>query len=104
MIVSGPKRGSETNSEVPVFSTNLGLWGAMTASGLSKLHVLPPNQTVRAKYYHANILPPFPSYGFVHVRYGDSGSVTELAIYVSLRPHTIAVLNCLERLSWPLLE
>ena len=35
------------------------VWGAMTATGLSKLHVLPPNQTVTAKYYQENILSPF---------------------------------------------
>jgi hypothetical protein len=48
----------------------------MTAQGLSKLHVLPPNQTERAKYYHEN-LRSFPSYGFVQVRCSD----IELAIY-----------------------
>jgi hypothetical protein len=70
----------KSNSEVPVFSKILDC-GAITASGLSKLDVLPPNQTVRAKDYHENLLPPFPSYGFVQVRCSDTGSVTELAIY-----------------------
>jgi hypothetical protein len=32
------------------FASKIMVWGAMTASGVSKLHALPPNQTVRAKY------------------------------------------------------
>jgi hypothetical protein len=32
------------------------------ASGLSKLHVLPPNQTVTSKYYQENIPCPFLLY------------------------------------------
>ena len=33
--------------------------GTMTASGVSKLHILPPNQTVRAKYNQESILSLF---------------------------------------------
>jgi hypothetical protein len=32
------------------------VWGAMAASGVSNLHGLPPNQTVRAKYNQESIL------------------------------------------------
>ncbi len=32
------------------------VWGAMTASGVHKLHVSPPSQTVRVKYNQENIL------------------------------------------------
>ncbi len=35
------------------------VWGAMTASGVSTLHVLPPNQTVRAKYNQESVLSLF---------------------------------------------
>ncbi len=31
------------------------VWGTMPASGVSELHVLPPNQTERAKYNQENI-------------------------------------------------
>ena len=35
------------------------IWGAMPATGLSKLHFLPANQNVTAAYYLENILSPF---------------------------------------------
>ena len=35
------------------------VWGAMTASGVSKLHVSPANQTVKAKYNQEDILSLF---------------------------------------------
>ncbi len=41
------------------FSPKIMVWGAMTASGVSYLHVLPPNQTVRAKYNQESILSLF---------------------------------------------
>ncbi len=41
------------------FAPKIMVWGAMTASGVSKLHVLPPNQTVRAKYNQESILSLF---------------------------------------------
>ncbi len=37
------------------FSPKIMVLSAMTASGVSKLHVLPPNQTVRAKYIQESI-------------------------------------------------
>jgi hypothetical protein len=51
------------------------VWGAMTAAGPSKIHVLPPNQTVTAKYYQENIFSPFLLDDIN--RAGDTGSVTE---------------------------
>jgi hypothetical protein len=41
------------------FAKKIMVWGAMTASGVSKLHVSPPNQTVKAKYNQENILSLF---------------------------------------------
>jgi hypothetical protein len=38
------------------FSPKIMVWGAMTASGVHKLHVSPPSQTVRVKYNQENIL------------------------------------------------
>ena len=35
------------------------VWGTMAASGVSELHVLPPNQTERAMYNQENILSLF---------------------------------------------
>jgi hypothetical protein len=35
------------------------VWDTMAASGVSELHVLPPNQTERAKYNQENILSLF---------------------------------------------
>jgi hypothetical protein len=41
------------------FAPKIMAWGTMTASGVSKLHMLPPNQTVRAKYNQESILSLF---------------------------------------------
>jgi hypothetical protein len=41
------------------FAPKIMVWGAMTASDVSKLHVLSPNQTVRAKYIQESILSLF---------------------------------------------
>ena len=35
------------------------IWGAISATGASALHVLPQNQTVTAQYYQENILAQF---------------------------------------------
>ena len=51
------------------------IWGAMTATGVSPLHILPPNQNVNALYYQENILEPFLLHE-VH-RAGDRGPVTK---------------------------
>jgi hypothetical protein len=37
------------------FAPKIMVWGAMTSSGVSKLHVLPQNETVRAKYNQESI-------------------------------------------------
>ena len=57
------------------FSPIIMVWGAMTATGLSQLHVLPQKQNVTAKYYQDNILNPF-LLGDVN-RTSDTGPVTE---------------------------
>ena len=41
------------------FSLKIMIWGAMTATGVSPLVILPPNQNVNALYYQENILEPF---------------------------------------------
>ena len=51
------------------------VWGAMTASGVSKLHVSSPNQTVKAKYNQENILSLFLPDDMNKT--GDTGKVTE---------------------------
>ena len=51
------------------------IWGAMTATGVSPLHILPPNQNVNALYYQENIPEPFLLHE-VH-RAGDRGPVTK---------------------------
>ena len=51
------------------------VWGAMTASDVSKLHVLPPNQTVIAKYIQESILSLFLPDDMNKT--GDTGKVTE---------------------------
>jgi hypothetical protein len=38
------------------FAPKIMVWGTMAALGVSELHVLPPNQTERAKYNQENIL------------------------------------------------
>ncbi len=40
-------------------SLKIMVWGAMTAPGVSKLHVLPPKQTVSARYNQESILSLF---------------------------------------------
>ncbi len=50
-------------------------WGSMTASDVSKLHVLPPNQTVRAKYFQESILSLFLPDDMNKT--GDTGKVTK---------------------------
>jgi len=56
-------------------SLKIMVWGAMTASGVSKLHVLPPNQTVRAKYIQESILSLFLPDDMNKT--SDTGKVTE---------------------------
>jgi len=51
------------------------VWGAMTASGVSKLHVLPPDQTVKTKYNQENILSLFLPDDMNKT--SDTGKVTE---------------------------
>jgi hypothetical protein len=47
----------------------------MAASGLSKLHVLPPNLTVTSKYYQENIPCPFLHHDINKA--GQTGLLTE---------------------------
>jgi hypothetical protein len=51
------------------------VWGAMRASGVSKLYVLPPNQTVRAQYNQESMLSLFLPDDMNKT--GDTGKVTE---------------------------
>jgi hypothetical protein len=61
--------------------------GAVTASGVSKLHVLPPNQTVRAKYNHESILSLFlPDY---MNKASDTGIVAERRFYENMLDLTL---------------
>jgi hypothetical protein len=57
------------------FAPKFMVWGAMTASGMSKLHVSPPNQTVKAKYKQESILSLFLPDDMNKT--GDTGIVTE---------------------------
>ncbi len=57
------------------FAPKIMVWGAMKASDVSKLHVLPTNQTVRAKYIQENILSLFLPDDMN--KNGDTGKVTE---------------------------
>ena len=57
------------------FPPKIMVWGTMTASGVSKLHVSSPNQTVKAKYNQDTILSLFPPDDMN--RTGDTGIVTE---------------------------
>jgi hypothetical protein len=56
------------------FAPKIIVWGAMTASGVSKIHVLAPNQTVRAKYNQESILSLFLPDEMKKTR--DTGKVT----------------------------
>ncbi len=69
------------------FSPKIMVWGAVIATGLSKLHVLPPNQTVTAKYYQENILSPFLLDDIN--RAGDTGSVTERRFHENMLDLTL---------------
>ena len=51
------------------------VWGTTAASGVSELHVLPPNQTERAMYNQENILSLFLPDG--KNKTSDTGKVTE---------------------------
>jgi hypothetical protein len=57
------------------FAPKIMVWGTMTASGVSKLHVLPPNQTLRVKYNQESILSLFLPDDMNKT--GDIGKVTE---------------------------
>ena len=57
------------------FAPKIMVWGTMAASGVSELHVLPPNQTERAKYNLENILSLFLPDG--KNKTSDTGKVTE---------------------------
>ncbi len=59
----------------------------MAASGVSKLHVLPPNQTVRAKYNQESILSLFLPDDMNMT--GDTGKVTERRFYVNMLDLTL---------------
>jgi hypothetical protein len=75
MTASGPNRvKSGTHSKVQVCSKIM-VWGTMTASDVSKLHVMPPNLTVRANYIQESILSLFLPDDMNKT--GDNGKVTE---------------------------
>jgi hypothetical protein len=57
------------------FAPKIMVWGTMAASGVSELHVLPPNQTQRAKYNQGNIMSLFLPDG--KNKTSDTGKVTE---------------------------
>jgi hypothetical protein len=57
------------------FAPKIMVWGAMTASGVSKLHVLPPNQTLGVKYNQESILYLFLPDDMNKT--SDTGKVTE---------------------------
>ncbi len=57
------------------FPPKIMVWGTMTASGVSKLHVSSPNQTVKAKYIQERILCLFLPDDMNKT--GDTGIVTD---------------------------
>jgi hypothetical protein len=59
----------------PKFAPKIMACGTMTASGVSKLHILPPNQTVRAKYNQESIFSLFLPDDMNKT--SDTGKVTE---------------------------
>jgi hypothetical protein len=60
MTASGPNTVQKWNPfKSPSLLKKIMVWGAMTASGVSKLHVSPPDQTVKTKYNQENILSLF---------------------------------------------
>jgi hypothetical protein len=70
-----------------MFSPKIMVWGAMTASGVSKLHVLPPKQTVRAKYNQESILSLFlPDYMNQAI---DTGIVSEKRFHENMLDLTL---------------
>jgi hypothetical protein len=69
------RRSKEEPIQKSKFAPKIMVWDAMTASGVSKLHVLPPNQTVRAKYNQESILSLFLPDDMNKT--GDTGKVTE---------------------------
>ncbi len=58
-----------------MFAPKIMVWGAMTASDVSKLYVMPPNQTVRANYIQDSILSLFLPDDMNKT--SDTGKVTE---------------------------
>jgi hypothetical protein len=68
-------------------SPKIMVWGVMTASGVSKLHELPPNQTVRAKYNQESILSLFLPDDMNKAGY--TGIVTERRFYENMLDLTL---------------
>jgi hypothetical protein len=68
-------RSKEEPIQKSKFAPKIMVWDAMTASGVSKLHVLLPNQTVRAKYNQESILSLFLPDDMNKT--GDTGKVAE---------------------------
>lgn len=66
-------------SEQVKFSAHSMVWGAMSASGLSELHIVPQGTTINAEYYINNILQPvlLPALA----RKKKSGSVIEKKMF-----------------------
>ncbi len=69
------------------FAPKIIVWDAMTASGVPKLHVLPQNQTVRAKYNQESILSLFLPYDMNMTC--DTGTVTERRFYENMLDFTL---------------
>jgi hypothetical protein len=69
------------------FAPKIIVWVAMPASGVSKLHVLHPNQTVRAKYYQESILSLFLPDDINITSY--TGKVTERRFYENMLDLTL---------------
>jgi hypothetical protein len=82
MTASGPKAGQKSK-----FAPKIIFWVAMTASGVSKLHVLLPNQTVREKYSQESILSLFLPDDMNMT--GDTGKVTERRFYENMLDLTL---------------
>jgi hypothetical protein len=69
------------------FAPKIMACGTMTASGVSKLHMLLPNQTVREKYNQESILSIFLPDDVNKT--GDTGKVTERKIYENMLDLTL---------------
>jgi hypothetical protein len=68
-------RSKEKPIQKSKFAPKIMVWGSMRASGVSKLYVLPPNQSVREQYNQESMLSLFLPDDMNKT--GDTGKVTE---------------------------